>query len=72
MLSRIIYGSRISLMVGVATVLFAGLVGCTLGAVAGYFGSAATRSSARFRKSFSLSISADRHRDHGVSRPRGR
>src|ERR671910_620374 len=37
MLSRIIYGSRISFMVGVATVLFAGLVGCTLGAVAGYF-----------------------------------
>jgi len=41
MLSRIIYGSRISLMVGLATVLFAGLVGCTLGAVAGYFGSTA-------------------------------
>ena len=40
MLSRIIYGSRISLMVGAATVLFAGLVGCTLGAVAGYFGRA--------------------------------
>ena len=39
MLSRIIYGSRISLLVGVATVIFAGIVGCTLGAVAGYFGS---------------------------------
>jgi peptide/nickel transport system permease protein len=38
MLSRIIYGSRISLMVGAATVLFAGFVGCTLGAIAGYFG----------------------------------
>jgi peptide/nickel transport system permease protein len=38
MLSRIIYGSRISLLVGVATVIFAGIVGCTLGAVAGYFG----------------------------------
>ena len=38
MLSRIIYGSRISLMVGAATVIFAGFVGCTLGAVAGYFG----------------------------------
>src|SRR5690242_888050 len=36
MLSRIIYGSRISLIVGAATVIFAGLVGCTLGAVAGY------------------------------------
>ena len=41
MLSRIIYGSRISLMVGAATVIFAGLVGCTLGAIAGYFGSTA-------------------------------
>jgi peptide/nickel transport system permease protein len=38
MLSRIIYGSRISLLVGAATVLFAGFVGCGLGAVAGYFG----------------------------------
>jgi peptide/nickel transport system permease protein len=38
MLSRIIYGSRISLMVGAATVIFAGFVGCALGAVAGYFG----------------------------------
>jgi peptide/nickel transport system permease protein len=37
-LSRIIYGSRISLLVGTATVIFAGLLGCTLGAVAGYFG----------------------------------
>jgi peptide/nickel transport system permease protein len=38
MLSRIIYGSRISLMVGAATVVFAGLLGCALGAIAGYFG----------------------------------
>ncbi len=38
MLSRIIYGSRISLLVGAATVLFAGLVGCSLGAISGYFG----------------------------------
>lgn len=38
MLSRIIYGSRISLLVGVATVIFAGFVGCGLGAVSGYFG----------------------------------
>jgi peptide/nickel transport system permease protein len=38
-LSRVIYGSRISLLVGGATVIFAGLVGCALGAIAGYFGS---------------------------------
>ncbi len=37
-LSRIIYGSRISLLVGVTSVVLAGLVGCLLGAIAGYFG----------------------------------
>lgn len=36
--SRIIYGSRISLIVGITTVGFAILVGTLLGAVAGYFG----------------------------------
>lgn len=36
--SRIIYGSRISLLVGISTVLLAGLVGCVLGAISGYFG----------------------------------
>ncbi|HTM10295.1 MAG TPA: ABC transporter permease [Verrucomicrobiae bacterium] len=36
--SRIIYGSRISLLVGATTVLLAGLMGCFLGAIAGYFG----------------------------------
>jgi peptide/nickel transport system permease protein len=40
-LSRIIYGSRISLLVGAATVVFAGFVGCTLGGFAGYFGKTA-------------------------------
>jgi peptide/nickel transport system permease protein len=37
-LSRIIYGSRISILVGATTVILAGLLGCFLGAVAGYFG----------------------------------
>jgi len=37
-LSRIIYGSRISLLVGATTVILAGVVGCLLGALAGYFG----------------------------------
>jgi peptide/nickel transport system permease protein len=40
-LSRIIYGSRISLLVGAATVVLAGFVGCTLGGFAGYFGKTA-------------------------------
>src|ERR687892_34220 len=35
---RIIYGSRISLLVGATTVILAGIVGCFLGAIAGYFG----------------------------------
>jgi len=37
-LSRIIYGGRISLGVGLASVLFAMLFGVTLGLVSGYFG----------------------------------
>lgn len=37
-MSRVIYGSRISLLVGASTVLLAGFLGCFLGAVAGYFG----------------------------------
>ncbi len=37
-LSRIIYGSRISILVGATTVILAGLLGCLLGALAGYFG----------------------------------
>lgn len=38
MLSRIIYGSRISLLIGAATVILAGIMGCALGAASGYFG----------------------------------
>ncbi len=37
-LSRLIHGSRISLIVGIVVVLIAGGLGVTLGAVAGYFG----------------------------------
>jgi peptide/nickel transport system permease protein len=40
MLSRIIYGSQISLLVGTTTVILAGFVGCALGAASGYFGNA--------------------------------
>jgi len=38
MLSRIIYGARISLVVGVAVVALAGAFGVAIGLVAGYFG----------------------------------
>jgi peptide/nickel transport system permease protein len=38
MLSRIIYGSRISVIVGFAAVFVAALIGTVLGMVAGYFG----------------------------------
>lgn len=37
-LSRIIYGSRISLLVGGASVIVAGIVGVTFGLLSGYFG----------------------------------
>ncbi|MGI2328131.1 ABC transporter permease [Planococcus sp. YIM B11945] len=37
-LSRIIYGSRISLLVGISAVLLAGAIGMALGLIAGYYG----------------------------------
>ncbi len=40
MLSRIIYGARIALVVGLVAVLLAMVVGVTLGLVAGYYGGA--------------------------------
>lgn len=38
MMSRIVYGSRVSLLIAVAVVLFSGVVGVTLGVVSGYYG----------------------------------
>jgi len=40
LLSRIIYGSRISILLGLASVVGAGTIGLALGTVAGYFGGA--------------------------------
>jgi peptide/nickel transport system permease protein len=37
-LSRLIYGSRISLLIGVSAMLISGVIGTTLGVAAGYFG----------------------------------
>lgn len=37
-LARLLYGARISLMIGFVTALVSGLVGTTLGVMAGYFG----------------------------------
>ncbi|MEO9338330.1 ABC transporter permease [Mesorhizobium sp. SB112] len=37
-LSRIIYGARVSLLIAVSVVVFSGLVGITLGVISGYFG----------------------------------
>lgn len=36
--SRILYGGRISLLIGIAAALLSGIIGTTLGVVAGYFG----------------------------------
>ncbi|ABM60427.1 ABC transporter permease [Verminephrobacter eiseniae] len=37
-LSRLIYGARVSLIIGAAAALISGLIGTTLGVLAGYFG----------------------------------
>ncbi len=37
-LSRIIYGARISLLIGFSAAIISGVIGCTLGLVAGYYG----------------------------------
>jgi peptide/nickel transport system permease protein len=37
-LSRVIYGARVSLMIGVLTALISGIIGSALGVTAGYFG----------------------------------
>ena len=37
-LSRLIYGARVSLLIGISVMLIAGLIGTTLGLLAGYFG----------------------------------
>src|SRR6266853_2001661 len=41
-LSRVIYGARISLLIGLSVMLLSGLIGTTLGLVAGYFGGGST------------------------------
>ncbi len=38
MLSRLIYGARISLLIGLSVALISGLIGTTMGMLAGYFG----------------------------------
>ena len=37
-LARLVYGARISLLIGLSTTLIAGLIGTTLGVLGGYFG----------------------------------
>lgn len=37
-LSRLLYGARISLLIGISVVAIAGLIGTTMGLLAGYFG----------------------------------
>lgn len=37
-LSRLLYGARISLLIGVSVVIISGLIGTTMGLLAGYFG----------------------------------
>jgi peptide/nickel transport system permease protein len=51
-LSRVIWGSRTSLMVGILSVLFAGLTGTSLGIIAGYRGGATENVIMRFADAF--------------------
>jgi len=51
-LARIIYGSRVSLAVGVSAVVVAGLIGIAIGLVSGYFGGWADTLLSRFVDSF--------------------
>ncbi len=37
-LSRVLHGSRISLLIGFSVAIISGLIGCTMGMLAGYFG----------------------------------
>src|SRR5260370_15960054 len=37
-LSRLLYGARVSLLIGLSTMVISGLIGSTLGVLAGYFG----------------------------------
>ena len=37
-LSRLILGTRISMLIGVSTIVLSGLIGTTLGVLGGYFG----------------------------------
>lgn len=37
-LSRLLYGARISLLIGISTMLISGIIGSTMGLLAGYFG----------------------------------
>jgi peptide/nickel transport system permease protein len=47
-LTRLLYGARISLLIGVACVVFSAVVGLPMGAAAGYFGGAADTAISRF------------------------
>jgi peptide/nickel transport system permease protein len=47
-LTRIFYGARISLLIGVACVAFSAAIGLPMGAVAGYFGGATDAAVSRF------------------------
>lgn len=47
-LTRLFYGARISLLIGVACVAFSGAIGLPLGAAAGYFGGATDSAISRF------------------------
>ncbi len=70
MLSRILHGSRISLLVGFVSIFLALLVGVPLGLMAGFFGGKFDLiAMLLYGRDFSLSILPSGHCDHGHSWP---
>lgn len=51
-LSRVVYGARVSVSVGVAAVALAGFIGITLGLITGYFGGVIDKALMRFTDAF--------------------
>ena len=71
LLSRVIYGSRISLMVGAATVFLAGILGCFLESGGGILRRDDRRGHQQNHGDLSrLPIPAAGHRHHGLPRDR--
>ena len=72
-LSRVLYGGRISLLVGATTVVISLAIGLAIGSLSGYFGGWTDQLLMRAgRYSYGVSRDSPRHRLHGCTRSRSR